>query len=353
MDRFVYIHGFNSGKNSHSGQLLRVLLHADVLCPEYDYAYPFAECLRTLEEQIYASINVSRDRLCLMGSSLGGFYALQLRHSAIVHVCVWNPIVFPSLQMERFLGKNTRFSDNTEWEFGRDTLLSYAQAPDPRLWAGSAAQQEALLGTELARGQAVTLGIGNKSMQVGTDAYQQDELPPVPRRDIFLGDQDELLDGQLTRQYWQHSATLHTIHFGHQITDYRHAEALLREGMWIDTFADADWLPDNSNNAAVSGMAIHSLAAIIEESVATQQAFHATRTPYLRLSGTEQGKQKTYVIASYYPCEAVWMKRLFRSLALEAGSKNFILFSADGNALQYQIAPDSAFDTERPIPLNR
>ena len=130
MDRFVYIHGLGSGASSRSGRELAGLLGTDVICPEYDYARPFSECLSSLRRQIIESVDERNDRLCVMGSSLGGFYALQLRHPAIVHVVAWNPVIFPAMQLEQFLGMNTRFFDGTPWEFTRETLLSYAQAPE-------------------------------------------------------------------------------------------------------------------------------------------------------------------------------------------------------------------------------
>ena len=226
MDRFVYIHGFNSDGNSRSGRELAQLLGVSVVCPEYDYAKPFASCLASIRRQILESVDTEKDRLTVMGSSLGGFFALQLRHPAIVHAVAWNPVVFPAIQLEQFLGQNTRFGDGVEWEFTRETLLSYAQAPDPRPW------QNAIWACELratAKEGPMSFSMSGPCEEV-TPADSPVRPANVPWRDIFLGDNDELLDARLTRAFWQGCAELHDIISGHQIMDYGHAITLLKQG---------------------------------------------------------------------------------------------------------------------------
>lgn len=240
MDKFVYIHGFNSGGNSRSGQELSQLLGVPVCCPEYDYARPFTECLASLRRQIAAFVDTQHDHLTVMGSSLGGFFALQLRHPATVHAVAWNPVVFPAIQLEQFLGLNTRFSDGTDWEFTREILLSYAQAPDPRPWWNELwlyEQDVAGEDRETSEDCPVTPGTQRGALSVTLPRggvalanHTGDGAERIPRRDIFLADHDELLDARLTRVFWQGAATLHDIASRHQILDYRHAVSLLKEG---------------------------------------------------------------------------------------------------------------------------
>ena len=239
MKRFVYIHGFNSGARSRSGRELARLLGTEVLCPEYDYARPFSECLAALQRRIFESVDAGKDSVCLMGSSLGGFYALMLRHPAIVHVAAWNPVVFPAVQLEQFLGTNTRFSDGSTWEFTRETLLSYAQAPDPRPWYNDMwTREESLLkdGADaeiqcLRRGDGRTFSPDEEAR--GNSARREQSMP---RRDIFLGDSDEILDARLSRAFWQGSACLHDIVSGHQILDYSHAVDILKSDGQLKSF---------------------------------------------------------------------------------------------------------------------
>lgn len=239
MKRFVYIHGFNSGAQSRSGRELGRLLGVEIICPEYDYARPFAECLASIRRQILEAIDGEHDSVCLMGSSLGGFYALMLRHPSIVHVAAWNPVVFPTMQLEQFLGMNTRFSDGGIWEFTRETLLSYAQAPDPRPWYNDLwMHEESFLkdgaDTEILcfhRGDGRTFSPDEKKQGISFRRGQS-----MPRRDIFLGDSDEILDARLSRAFWQGSACLHDIVSGHQILDYSHAVDILKSSGVLKNF---------------------------------------------------------------------------------------------------------------------
>ena len=227
--RFVYIHGFNSGGQSRSGRELGRLLDENVICPEYDYARPFAVCLSDIRRQISEAVDDREDRLCVMGSSLGGFYALQLRLPAIVQVAVWNPVVFPAMQMEQFLGRNTRFSDGREWEFTRDVMLSYAQAPDPRPWYNGIRDCESRL--QEGKNTDTRLFVSDGEPDFRYDAEEGAGAPvsgKTPRRDIFLGNSDEILDARLARAFWQGWARLHDIVSGHQIMDYSHAADILK-----------------------------------------------------------------------------------------------------------------------------
>jgi len=191
MDRFVYIHGFNSGKNSHSGRGLSEVLGQPVICPEYDYAKSFSECLASIRQQISEAVDEQNDHLTIMGSSLGGFFALQLRHPAIMHTVAWNPVIYPAIQLEQFLGKNTRFSDGAEWEFTREALLSYAQAPDPRPWRNEMwlreqrrAKGEAALSQpcfELG-GRGFTLPAGESTAPLVSPASRVKPRPPSSKR---------------------------------------------------------------------------------------------------------------------------------------------------------------------------
>ena len=212
MDRFVYIHGFNSGAESRSGRLLEQLLQQPVIRPQCDYSLPFAQCLDDMRRQISRQVSPN-DRVCLMGSSLGGFYALHLRGPAICHVVAWNPVIYPAVQLEPFTGRNSRFTDGGEWEFTRRALLSYAGAPDPRPWHNSVWQEE----------HDRDGGSGGR-----TAAQCRGAAPPP--RDIFLGTHDELLSSPLARAYWQGAATLHDIDAGHSIADYSHAADVLKRG---------------------------------------------------------------------------------------------------------------------------
>lgn len=194
--RHFYIHGFNSGPESRSGAELEALLGCPVIRARNDYSQNYAECIERLTD--FVQTEAGSEEICLMGTSLGGFYALELRLPRIRKVTAWNPVIYPALQLASFVGENLRFTDGQKWVFSNEARLSYAAAPDPRIWLNSA----------------------------GPGRSRQDECP---KRRIFLGDQDELLDPELAAVYWAGSASLEVISSGHSILNFDHAASWLQE----------------------------------------------------------------------------------------------------------------------------
>lgn len=186
---YVYIHGFNSGPQSRSGSALEALLEKPVFRPRNDYSLGFWDVVHALETQI--STQYPRGNLCLMGTSLGGFYALQLRMPRIRQIMAWNPVIYPAIQLGQFVGENTRFTDGEKWEFTREAQLSYASSPNPRQW-------------------------DNEMWE--TDSYGG----ATPNRQIFLGRNDELLDSGIAEAYWNGHAAITWIEAGHHIEDFEH-----------------------------------------------------------------------------------------------------------------------------------
>lgn len=365
MDRFVYIHGFNSSACSRSGHELSQLLGVPVICPEYDYSRPFAECLSSIQKQIVSAIDGRIDRLCVMGSSLGGFYALQLRHPSIIHVVAWNPVVFPAMQLEQFLGHNVRFSDGQAWEFHREAMLSYAQAPDPRPWHNEIWRREQLriqdekeLNTPVFNfggSSAFTLLTGDKSEKnknLPLAGCPNSHMQSAPRRDIFIGDRDTILDGRLTRAFWQRSARLHDIVSSHQIADYSHALSILKKGKLLDSFTQwqpgADWAASfcEAGNYGMAG-----LVAVRDKLDEVRRLFWLADEPFLELSGEKDGRAYPLVMAFFHPCHEEKMRRLLAGLARLCGQASYVLLSADGRAVRHQIAANRLMDAEYLLPL--
>lgn len=133
--------------------------------------------------------------LCIMGTSLGGFYALQLRLAGIAKVAAWNPVIFPALQLARFTGENTRFTDGAKWNFSRQALVSYAAAPDPRIWRNFAWHEAAW---------------------------------EAPARQIFIGEYDDVLDYEVGAEFWAAHAPVMILSSGHSIVNFEHALDFLR-----------------------------------------------------------------------------------------------------------------------------
>ena len=365
MDRFVYIHGFNSGKNSHSGRGLAEVLGQPVICPEYDYSKSFSECLASIRQQISEAIDEKNDRLTVMGSSLGGFFALQLRHPAIMHTVAWNPVIYPAIQLEQFLGTNTRFSDGAEWEFTREALLSYAQAPDPRPWRNEMwlreqrrAKGEAALSQpcfELGgRGFTLLAGDRGESLKGASSAGSpaEREAKRLPQRDIFLACRDELLDSRLARAFWHGHADLHSIESGHQIFDYSHAAEILKSGTMLETFAS--WESGAAWASPFCEAALFSMAALfapVEKLDDARRLLWLADVPYLEMQGRKSGASFPLAAVFFHPRHEERTRRLIAGLVKFCGGHSYTLLSADGKALRHQCAANRLHDAEYALPL--
>lgn len=186
--QYIYIHGFNSGPQSRSGTELEALLGAPVHRVVMDYGRPWDQCLKELYAQLPEAGNGGE--ICVMGSSLGGFYALQLRHPAIRRTVAWNPVVFPALQLAPYVGINKGYYDGVEWNFGLSVLLSYARADDPRPWR---------------------------------NVYRNSGTAPRPCRCVAIGMKDDVLDPRLGIAFWDrpdYGIWLTTLDCGHSVPDY-------------------------------------------------------------------------------------------------------------------------------------
>ena len=365
MDRFVYIHGFNSGKNSHSGLGLSEVLGQSVICPEYDYSKSFSECLLSIRQQIAEAIDEQNDRLTIMGSSLGGFFALQLRHPAIMHTVAWNPVIYPAIQLEQFLGTNTRFSDGAEWEFTREALLSYAQAPDPRPWRNemwAREQRRSKYEADLSQphfelgGRGFTPPAGDRgeclkgASSAGSPAER--EAKRLPRRDIFLASRDELLDSRLARAFWQGHADLHSIESGHQIFDYSHAAEVLKSGTLLETFAS--WESGSAWASPFCEAAPFSMAALFapgEKLDDARRLLWLADVPYLEMAGRKNGAFHSVLAVFFHPRHEERTRRLIAGLVKFCGQHSCALLSADGKALRHQCAANRLQDAEYALPL--
>lgn len=128
--KYVYIHGFNSGKNSSTVKTLKSFLGEDVICLEYDCSRKFGVNLSRLKSQLFTV--VGKEEFVLIGSSLGGFYVERLglvldisqMNQHIGDVLI-NPCNNPTEQLKQFLGKTKSWETGKEWEFTKEILNSY------------------------------------------------------------------------------------------------------------------------------------------------------------------------------------------------------------------------------------
>lgn len=98
--RIVYLHGFNSSPGSHKAQVLGRYLAERGLAPHY--ACP---ALPPLASAALARIEpLLESETCLVGSSLGGFYATWLAERRRLRAVLINPAIEPHAGLRAFLG---------------------------------------------------------------------------------------------------------------------------------------------------------------------------------------------------------------------------------------------------------
>lgn len=103
----LYLHGFRSSPASRKAMLLRARLKARGL--EADYVCPqLPACPRAAAEVALAAAQLEPpDRLAVIGSSLGGYYATWLAEKLGCRAVLLNPAITPYEDLKAYLGTQT------------------------------------------------------------------------------------------------------------------------------------------------------------------------------------------------------------------------------------------------------
>ncbi len=131
---FIYIHGFNSSPQSYKAQCFSQYLqtmqpHDEFLAPQLsdfpEQAISFLS--RTIEQHVKSS------QVALLGSSLGGFYATFLAQKFALKAALINPAVNPQELLLDYLGKNTNYYTNKQYELTTEHISQLLQINVERL----------------------------------------------------------------------------------------------------------------------------------------------------------------------------------------------------------------------------
>ena len=126
----VYLHGFSSGAASQKATALqKALAPTLMIVPEYPSHRPhdsiavLTECLRQQSTQR------ERQKILLVGSSLGGYYAqyLATRLDYISGVVLINPALQPQVTLEPYIGQQTNQVTGELFEFSQKDFLELAE----------------------------------------------------------------------------------------------------------------------------------------------------------------------------------------------------------------------------------
>ncbi|MCW9012467.1 MAG: alpha/beta fold hydrolase [Gammaproteobacteria bacterium] len=116
----IYIHGFNSSPASFKASLLQNFAATNniadrILIPGIS-SVP-ATAIEQLKQLIEQNTPIGKScPICLVGSSLGGFYATWLAEHYDCRVVLINPAVKPYELLDAYLGSNTNYYTGEEFE---------------------------------------------------------------------------------------------------------------------------------------------------------------------------------------------------------------------------------------------
>jgi predicted esterase YcpF (UPF0227 family) len=119
----VYLHGFNSSPQSHKAQVLAAYLRERGLASQYACPAlpPLAgEAIREIEKLPLG------EATCLVGSSLGGFYATYLAEKHGAKAALINPAIEPHVGLRAYLGPQTNLHTGAPYELTERHLQEWA-----------------------------------------------------------------------------------------------------------------------------------------------------------------------------------------------------------------------------------
>jgi len=119
----IYIHGFASSSFSKKAKIFKEEYKNEILCPSLSYIPSLA--LSTLEELIEFFLD-KKEKVQLIGSSLGGFYCMYLANKYGLKAVLINPAVYPSKTLEK-IGMQSNYYDASLFEVKKEHLSSLKQ----------------------------------------------------------------------------------------------------------------------------------------------------------------------------------------------------------------------------------
>jgi len=121
----IYLHGFNSSPKSGKAQYLKQHLDergrgAEFACPQLPHRPDLA--LALVEAEIARQ---PREKITLVGSSLGGFYATWLAEKHNLRAVLINPAIDPHVGLRAYLGPQQAFYGGESYELTEEHLRQW------------------------------------------------------------------------------------------------------------------------------------------------------------------------------------------------------------------------------------
>lgn len=118
----LYLHGFRSSPLSMKGRLLAERMAALGRSAEYIAPQLPASPRLALEQAFALVAQVPADELCIVGSSLGGYYATWMAEQLGCRAVLLNPAVTPLRELDKHVGVTTMYHSDEPFEFKREYI---------------------------------------------------------------------------------------------------------------------------------------------------------------------------------------------------------------------------------------
>lgn len=115
MDKYIYIHGFGGSGLGVKSSLFREYFGDTIICPSLSYVPALAiDTLKQLIEQMIDHATVT-----LIGSSLGGYYAIYLAEHYGLKAVLINPSIHPYETLKKVYGIAFNYHDESKFEWNK------------------------------------------------------------------------------------------------------------------------------------------------------------------------------------------------------------------------------------------
>ena len=125
----VYLHGFNSSPDSHKARVLQRFMAERGLA--HEYACPALPPLA--RDALNAVKPLLPRKPCLLGSSLGGFYATYLAEQHDLRAVLINPAIDPHVGLRAYLGPQQNLHTGEPYELTEAHLREWEALYVPRI----------------------------------------------------------------------------------------------------------------------------------------------------------------------------------------------------------------------------
>ena len=129
----LYLHGFRSSPRSMkarlTGERMAQLGRSDeFLCPQLPVSPRLAMALA-----VGLVAGIAPERLTIVGSSLGGYYATWMAEQLGCRAVLLNPAVVPMLDLDQHVGVTTAYHSDEPFEFKREYIEELRALAVPRI----------------------------------------------------------------------------------------------------------------------------------------------------------------------------------------------------------------------------